>query len=153
MGDSICCGTGERERKHMNHRRFAKARDQQSRGRAYSQNSSGAYALRRASRRTRARESGCLPTPRIEAAHKVIVHEQLADEHKGQGGQRDTPRARLRPIATSKCVDMGLSHDCWFSPPPDVFICVAYRTDCDAHPPYPCFIPAPEIAHWAGSEI
>lgn len=35
-----------------------------------------------ASRRTRARESGCLPTPRIEAAHKVIVHEQLADDTK-----------------------------------------------------------------------
>ena len=66
----------------MNHRRFAKVRNQQSRGRAYSQNSSGAYALRRASRRTRARESGCLPTPRIEAAHKVIVHEQLADDTK-----------------------------------------------------------------------
>jgi hypothetical protein len=67
----------------MNHRRFAKAPNQQSRGRAYSQNSSGASALRRASRRTREREWG-LPTPRIEAAHEVIVHEQLADDTKGK---------------------------------------------------------------------
>ena len=141
MGDSICCGTGERERKHMNHRRFAKARDQQSRGRACSQNSSGAYALRLASRRTRPRESGCLPTPRIEATHKVIVHEQLADNTKDKED---------KGIRREQALLDELSHDRWFSPRPDVFLCVTYRTDCDAHPPYSCCIPAPEIAALGG---
>ncbi len=137
----------------MNHRRFAKARDQQSRGRACSQNSSGAYALRRASRRTRPRESGCLPTPRIEAAHEVIVHEQLADDTKDKEDKEDKG-IRLERTAESDRREQALSdepsHDRWFSPRPDVFLCVAYRTDCDAHPPYSCCIPAPEIAALGG---
>ena len=99
----------------MNRRRFAKARDQQPRGRACSQNSHGSNTLRQASRRTRARESECLPTPRIEAAYQVIVHEQLAGDTKDKE-DRDLPRSTAGRSQRVSATDVGLSLAYGFSP-------------------------------------
>ena len=84
----------------MDHRRFAKARDQQPRARACSRNSSGAYACRHPGGHAPERVSACLP--KESRQHKIIVHQQLGDDTKDKEDKGIRRCARLMLIALSK---------------------------------------------------
>jgi hypothetical protein len=81
--------------------------------------------------------------PKVEAEGKLIVHELLADKHK----DKEVKGIRLEwaargPSQRVSSLDMSL-HFAWSFTPDRRFICVVYRTDCNAHLRYPHFVSSP----------